>query len=557
MRPYYPKIRFSALLLAIALLCLMGCRRQPPNELLKWPPTGCRDIDSLMTVFQLRQIDVGSDSVALCIADHMDSVARAKPLPLAARSRAAYCRAVLCFDSGRSLEALRLADDMLALLDSAKAPYDYHAWQQLRVNSAADFESGYRTSIDNLNYARSIGDSLQALKSLTTLFSMAVDIRDTIMAQRYFSAMETILKLPRLKNLRSRMNINRCLMLNNAERNKFLSQLRRDSALMANRQSAIIILQNSFIVDDSVAHLNRALALADDTIQRFRRPILLALKTFHFIDKERPDSALTYGRMARGALPADYPTPWALETYRALSFAFELNGMTDSTLTAMRRVEALNDSLQLERSPEAVIAAENASRVRAVNAAAQADRARILNRSLIVILIAVLILFTIVLLWHRREARHRLERLESDLKLKSANESLRVYAMAMDEHTRLVEDLAGFLDSTSKTDPASAREISTILARHFSDEEMHKAFVKVQAEAGGGFIRRLKDNYPQLSENQLHLAQLIAAGLTNSQLSRILNITVDSVHKSRYRLRRIFSLERKDSLEDFLRRYLE
>ena len=243
--------------------------------------------------------------------------------------------------------------------------------------------------------------------------------------------------------------------------------------------------------------------------------------------------------------------------FNALSFAFELNGMTDSTLTAMRRVEALNDSLQLERSPEAVIAAENASRVRAVNAAAQADRARILNRSLIMILIAVLILFTIVVLWHRREARHRLERLESDLKLKSANESLRVYAMAMDEHTSLVEDLAGFLDSTSKTDPASAREISAILARHFSDEEMHKAFVKVQAEAGGGFIRRLKADYPQLTESQLHLAQLIAAGLTNSQLSRILNITVDSVHKSRYRLRRIFSLERKDSLEDLLRRYLE
>lgn len=69
------------------------------------------------------------------------------------------------------------------------------------------------------------------------------------------------------------------------------------------------------------------------------------------------------------------------------------------------------------------------------------------------------------------------------------------------------------------------------------------------------FSAKLKAQYPDLTEHQIKLAAYISAGMSNSVIAKLLNITPASVRTLRYRMRSKFNLERNDSLEEFLRRY--
>ncbi len=69
------------------------------------------------------------------------------------------------------------------------------------------------------------------------------------------------------------------------------------------------------------------------------------------------------------------------------------------------------------------------------------------------------------------------------------------------------------------------------------------------------FFQQLKELYPLLSENELHLCAYIRIGMTNKQISQFLSVLPESIHTSRYRLRKKLGLSSKDSLEDYLRQF--
>jgi DNA-binding CsgD family transcriptional regulator len=79
-------------------------------------------------------------------------------------------------------------------------------------------------------------------------------------------------------------------------------------------------------------------------------------------------------------------------------------------------------------------------------------------------------------------------------------------------------------------------------------EYFHTNIDKVNHE----FISRLKADYPELTENELHLASLLRIKLNTKEIASIKNITPDSVKVMRYRLRKKFHLDRGDNLIEFL-----
>lgn len=67
------------------------------------------------------------------------------------------------------------------------------------------------------------------------------------------------------------------------------------------------------------------------------------------------------------------------------------------------------------------------------------------------------------------------------------------------------------------------------------------------------FFINLKKQYPLLTENDLRLCAYVRIGMSNKQIARMLSVQPDSIKISRYRIRKKFLLQQKDSLEDFLR----
>ena len=69
------------------------------------------------------------------------------------------------------------------------------------------------------------------------------------------------------------------------------------------------------------------------------------------------------------------------------------------------------------------------------------------------------------------------------------------------------------------------------------------------------FNAKLKQNYPSLTENELHLASLLRLKLTTKEIANIKNISPDSVKVLRYRLRKKFQLQKETNLVQFLQKF--
>lgn len=71
-------------------------------------------------------------------------------------------------------------------------------------------------------------------------------------------------------------------------------------------------------------------------------------------------------------------------------------------------------------------------------------------------------------------------------------------------------------------------------------------------KAHGGFFKRLKEMYPDLTPSDLRLCAYLRMSLTSKEIAPLLNITVRGVEEKRYRLRKRLNLTGDQGLTDFI-----
>lgn len=69
------------------------------------------------------------------------------------------------------------------------------------------------------------------------------------------------------------------------------------------------------------------------------------------------------------------------------------------------------------------------------------------------------------------------------------------------------------------------------------------------------FHKAIKQDYPQLNQNELRYLSYIKIGLTDKEAARLLGINTASFQKSKYRLKKKLILPKEDSVGDMLNRY--
>lgn len=66
------------------------------------------------------------------------------------------------------------------------------------------------------------------------------------------------------------------------------------------------------------------------------------------------------------------------------------------------------------------------------------------------------------------------------------------------------------------------------------------------------FYNELKSKYPNLSQTDQKICALVKLNFPSKDMAKLLGISVESVHTSRYRLRKKLNLDRNDNLEEFI-----
>lgn len=88
---------------------------------------------------------------------------------------------------------------------------------------------------------------------------------------------------------------------------------------------------------------------------------------------------------------------------------------------------------------------------------------------------------------------------------------------------------------------------------HLANNDEWKFFKIHFEKVHPDFFVTLKNKFPSLSENELHLCAYIRIGMSSKQIATMLSVLPETINMARYRMRKKIEIPQETSLEDFLR----
>lgn len=132
---------------------------------------------------------------------------------------------------------------------------------------------------------------------------------------------------------------------------------------------------------------------------------------------------------------------------------------------------------------------------------------------------------------------------------------LKLFGMKLNRKTEYTTSLIGRMNSLKRKNPIKSADLDEVIKYTKTQlridqnlEYFHSNIDVINNE----FLSNLKEKYPGLTQNELHLSSLLRLKLNTKEIANIKNISPDSVKVLRYRLRKKFDLKTKDNLVDFL-----
>ena len=152
------------------------------------------------------------------------------------------------------------------------------------------------------------------------------------------------------------------------------------------------------------------------------------------------------------------------------------------------------------------------------------------------------------------------ENTEKDLtnKLEIKRKELVDFAVGVSEQKAFMDDVyhllseARALPDGHRRDEALDDILSKIRERMYFTTEMNDFYARTEV-LHRDFNMHLKEAYPNLTESERKLANLLRQGFSSKYIASLMNITPKSVEISRYRLRTKLGLSRSDNLVQFIK----
>lgn len=149
------------------------------------------------------------------------------------------------------------------------------------------------------------------------------------------------------------------------------------------------------------------------------------------------------------------------------------------------------------------------------------------------------------------EQKRILENQKASEILSLKNKELTGSAVRLIEKDKLLSELKAGLKVLSKN--PNSREVNKLVKTiNLNANDNWKEFESRFIDVNEGFYERLKGRFPTLNQYDLKICALLKLNFTGKEMARLLGISAESAHTSRYRLRKKFGLEREVSLVDFI-----
>ena len=173
-----------------------------------------------------------------------------------------------------------------------------------------------------------------------------------------------------------------------------------------------------------------------------------------------------------------------------------------------------------------------------------------------ILIIACLIILLLLLKRRKERTIYKLSSKILNDQVRYQKNQLQIYTHNLLTKSKIINELKEqikILNLSQKTDDFdSEKKIGELItSKILTDADWHNFKVNFES-VYPGVIVKLRNNYPDLTEAEQRLFLLMLLKMDTKEIATILGISIDSVRKSRYRLKKKLLLESEDNLEDFI-----
>ncbi|PKQ62054.1 hypothetical protein BZG02_14055 [Labilibaculum filiforme] len=148
---------------------------------------------------------------------------------------------------------------------------------------------------------------------------------------------------------------------------------------------------------------------------------------------------------------------------------------------------------------------------------------------------------------HKLNLKQRMEKEKNSAILDVKSKELTTYALQMIDKEKVLHEL---LETIKEVAPGKYSVLSSKYLNRNSKlwNEFNMRFVEVNSD----FYAKLREEYPNLTATEQKHCALIKLNFDSNEMAQILNISLQSVHTSRYRIRKKMNITREQSLSYFI-----
>ncbi|MEL7123682.1 MAG: hypothetical protein AAFO07_29840, partial [Bacteroidota bacterium] len=189
------------------------------------------------------------------------------------------------------------------------------------------------------------------------------------------------------------------------------------------------------------------------------------------------------------------------------------------------------------------------------------ERVLFLQRTILLISLVFLIIVGIIYFNYVR-SKHKSEKelikKKQELEIQKANEivelknkELSAFTLKLIEKDEFISTLKDKLSKkSSEIDVQEIKRVVNVMSA--GNEDNWKEFEARFIQVNKNFYQNIKGSFPKLTQGDLKLCALIKLNFSSKDMARLMGISVESVHTTRYRLRKKLGLTREINLIEFI-----
>ncbi len=562
---FYSMKKFIILLSFLAFL--FSCQKEHDiREFYAWPTTKVPEADSLMPRLHSAFANGVPDETIINMLEQLKKLEVENKDNNLLFAVSCYWQSRFLARSGYLEEANAVALEAASRIDSTQHTYYYYKLRSELERTMPSVAYRYRIAMENLNYFRSIGDSLSVAHSLVTIGNLLRPIDKYGKAEKVFRQASDIWKAAGMDRNYFNNQINIALCMSGDSVVEYYSRLIESPEIKADTAAYTLLIRNmaTNAIDNEDNELAFELSkkgleiIGENDKYAANAAVLHSVYGLELLSRNDKKGALCSARKALKLSDRPIEKYAVFSVLHSASQIYSACNLNDSAVILLNRALAIRSDREFELNNITLSIEEGRLALMQLQFDAELHAVRQQQQWLAIMSGLVIAMLCIAFVLNRRNHNQRMKEQLALAELKESQSRLARETLMFEQNESLIDKLKKEIEKECEEghiSQAVSAQLLTTLRLHIADRGERQAFLDVHDHMLPGFSAKLKAEYPDLTEHQVKLAAYISAGMSNAIIAKLLNITPASVRTLRYRMRSKFTLKRGESLEEFLRRY--